>query len=131
MKRGSLDTNVLLRLILNDLPTQHRQARELLNCGGQFVISDLAVGEVVFVLERNYKMARDDIAVVIKSLLAGEQFIANTKVINLALTNFVEHTALSFEDCYLAAQAEIEKALPLYTFDKKLAKRLSTTELVG
>ncbi len=130
MIRGSLDTSVLLRLILNDIPSQHQQARQLLDYEGQFRVSDLALIEIIFVLERNYKMKRTDIAVVIRGLLSNSKLITDDLVL-LALDDFVNHLSLSFEDCYLAAQAEFDKSKPLYTFGKKLAHQIENVELVG
>lgn len=45
------------------------------------------------------------------------------------LNDYLAHPKVSVTDAFLAAQARSEKALPLYTFDRKLASQLAGAEL--
>ena len=56
MNIASLDTNVILRLLLKDMPEQHAQAVRLIGRPGRFAIADTTVIEAVFVLARNYQI---------------------------------------------------------------------------
>ncbi len=130
--RGSLDTSVVLRLLLNDIPEQTREAAKLLRrSGGQLVVADLVFVEMAHVLERYYQLSRLDISELIRSFMQLEVIACNRELIGPALDSFVTHSALSFEDCCLATAAGLNQAQPLYTFDQKLAKQLSQAELVG
>ncbi len=127
---GSLDANVILRIILNDLPEQRVQALKMLD-QGYYHIADTAVVESAFVLQRNYHMDRQSIVQVLNGFLTRENLICNHHLFLQVFPMFVTHPALSFEDCCLAVYAELNKAVPLYTFDKNLAKQVAQAELVG
>ena len=65
---GSLDTNVVLRLLVGDVRDQYISARALVDAG-RFRISDAAIIELVFVLGRHYKFTRDEQNDVVVGLL--------------------------------------------------------------
>lgn len=127
--KGSLDANVLLRVILGDIPEQRAQAIQLLNTG-EFMVADTAVIEAFFVLGRNYGMTRKSATRVVGEFLGQSNIHCNYTLLTKTFPLYVAHPALSFEDCYLAAHAEHSKALPLYTFDQKLAHQLEGAALV-
>lgn len=128
---GSLDTNVLLRLVLKDLPDQHQAVVALLdNSSGSFEVADTTIIEVVFVLERKYSFTRDAIAEDVGGLIAFPRLNCNRVLFERALPLFVAHPSLSFEGCCLSVYAELQAATPLWTFDKKLAKQVPNARLV-
>ena len=128
---GSLDTNVLLRALLNDIPEQHNAAKALIESAGvQYRVSDTALIELAFVLDRHYGFSREHIKEALKGLAAHPRLSCNSGVINESADAFASHPALSFEDCYLAHSAEDTAALPFWTFDKKLASQCDQAELV-
>jgi predicted nucleic-acid-binding protein len=128
---GSLDTNVLLRLLLKDLPEQHQAIVALLDSSpGSFEVADTAVIEIVFVLERNYSFTRDAIAEDVGGLITLPRLNSNRVLFERALPLFVAHPSLSFEDCCLSVYAELQAATPLWTFDKKLATQTPSARLV-
>lgn len=128
---GSLDANVLLRLLLNDVPAQNKAATKLLQSAvGQFAVADTAVIEVVFVLERHYEFTRAQIAEAIEGLMSLPEINCNRGLFTTALPLFTKHPALSFEDCCLAKYAELNDAKPLWTFDQKLANQVLSVKLV-
>lgn len=131
MSTASLDTNVILRLLLKDVPGQHIQAAELISRPGRFAIADTAVIEAVFVLARNYQIPREEIAGAVLEFLRDERYDCNRPLYAKAFPIFTARPSLSFEDCCLAAYAELNGALPLYTFDKDLARQMVQAELVG
>ncbi|MFC5931256.1 PIN domain-containing protein [Cryobacterium melibiosiphilum] len=120
---GSLDANVVLRLLLNDVPDQHAAAVSLLLTGGPFFVSDIAVIETVFVLGRAYGLTRDQQRDSIHSLMILPQIVANVLLHDRALSLYVAHPKLSFEDCCLVTAADLTSHQPLWTFDRKLASQ--------
>ena len=128
---GSLDANVLLRLLLNDVADQHQAALNLIqSTKTQLLVADTAIIEVIFVLERHYEFSRTNITEAIEGLTLIAQLQCNQKLIQPALQLFVKHPSLSFEDCCLAVYAELNNAEPLWTFDRKLARQAITAKLV-
>ena len=54
---SNLDSNVVLRLILNDVPEQASRAARFVDRSSCYV-TDVVVAECVFVLEKTYKLDR-------------------------------------------------------------------------
>jgi predicted nucleic-acid-binding protein len=128
---GSLDANVLLRLLLNDLPDQHAAVEALFQkTFGQLTVADTAIIEVVFVLERHYELSRQAIADAIEGIMLLTEIHCNHMLFEKALPLFTKNSALSFEDCCLVGYAELSDAKPLWTFDRKLANQASSAKLV-
>jgi len=113
----SLDTNVVLRFLLNDVPAQTARVKSLLKRSPLYV-SDVIICEAVFVLENMIGLDRPQISHLLKMLAAVPGLITSfflPDVIDL----YVKKAALSFVDCYAAVEAKTFGA-SLYTFDKKL-----------
>jgi predicted nucleic-acid-binding protein len=129
---GSLDANVLLRLLLNDVPDQHSAVVKLLEqTSGQFLVADTALIELVFVLGRHYQFSRKQIVEAVMGLLELTAIKCNEELFTMALPIFVKFPALSFEDCCLSAYANLQTAEPLWTFDQKLARQAANARLVA
>jgi len=128
---GSLDTNALLRLLLNDIVEQHNAIKKLLHeANGQLAVADIAVAELVFVLERHYDFSRKQVAEAITGLMLLREINCNRALFEKVLPLYVNHPALSFEDCCLSAYAVLGHAEPLWTFDKKLATQADSARLI-
>lgn len=128
---GSLDANVILRLLLKDVPAQHEAALKLFNGskGRQFAIADTAIIEVVFVLGREYELSRQSIVEALRGFMKLPELNMNRILFDRALDLYEDHPGLSFEDCCLATYADLNDAVPLWTFDKKLAKQSPNASL--
>ncbi len=128
----ALDTNVLVRFLLDDEPRQARTARELLErlTGEQpgFVCREVIV-ELVWVLERTYGFSRQRIAGVLDALIATEelQIEASDDVARAALR--YGRGGAGFSDLMIAAAAQRAGAQALYTFDQKAAQMPNATLL--
>ncbi len=126
----SIDTNVVLRLCVGDMPSQVAAANKLLKSSGSVRIDDVAVIETVYVMNRGYNFNREEIAETLLALLTQPNVRCYLAGLQLALRYYCKHPALSFEDCYLTVQAEANQTVPLYTFDRKLANQLQHAELL-
>jgi predicted nucleic-acid-binding protein len=120
-RTSSLDANILLRLLMPDLPAQTERALALIEQGGQFQVADTAVIETIFVLERFYEIPRPELSAIIRALVGNPSLNLNRPLFQESLTLFEKHPKLSIEDCCLAVYAKLNQALPLWTFDSKLA----------
>lgn len=119
---GSLDTNVLLRLLLDDVPLQKRAVEKLLDAGGVFEVADGALFEMVFVLEKVYAMNRILIKENVNVITGNKQFLCNKKLFAHCMPLYVQHENLSIIDCALLTYARLQGATPLCTFDKDLVR---------
>ena len=128
---GSLDANILLRLLLNDVSDQHRAVEALLGrATGKFEVADTAIIETVFVLDRHYGLTRPQAIEAIEGIMALVQIRCNHELFSKALPLYAKCPKLSFEDCCLSAYAELNHAEPLWTFDIKLAHQSPNARLV-
>ena len=119
---GSLDTNVLLRLLLDDVSSHTQAVETLLAQGKVFEIADAAIIEMIFVLEKVYGFARADVQENTYAIVRHEQFICNKVLFECALPLYVNRDKLSIMDCILLSYARVNNAIPLWTFDRDLAK---------
>lgn len=118
---GSIDTNALLRLIINDVPDQSKAMVQLLMQAGVFYVEDIAIIETAFVMDRYYSIPRKGIEYAMSTLLEHKKLIINQMLLRGAMGLYINHPAFSIEDCFLTTYASLKKATPLWTFDKKLA----------
>jgi len=121
-KSGSLDTNVLLRLIVGDVPEQTKAIDQLFLTGSTFELADIVIFEVSFALHRFYEFTREDIAESITAIISHPQINCNKILFERTVELYNRQTKLSFVDCALLNYALLNNATPLYTFDKDLAK---------
>lgn len=128
-KSDSLDTNCLLRWLLNDLPEQSNLVAKLISTGSHHV-ADIALIEFVYVLEKLYGYPRDLVAANLTVIIEHPNINSNRQLFASALPIYTQHPALSFTDCCLATYAELNQAIPLQTFDKKLAAKLPQAQLL-
>src|SRR5438477_8013960 len=113
---GTLDTNILLRLILNDVPDHNKKAREIIERPGTWHVSVLSIVEAVFVLEGK-GFSRYEVKQNVDVICALPNISVNRDIIQPAIELYALHPSLSFVDACLAFEAET--AQPLWTFDKK------------
>lgn len=129
---GSFDTNVILRLLINDIPKQHTAMKELMEQNvNQFAVADIVIIELVFALDRYYGFNRLQIADAVDGLMKLKEINCNRALFERALPLFINHSSLSFEDCCLTIHAQLNDAEPLWTFDKKLANQIANATLVS
>ncbi|PIS23080.1 hypothetical protein COT49_02005 [candidate division WWE3 bacterium CG08_land_8_20_14_0_20_40_13] len=120
-KKTLVDTNVILRFLLNDNPNQAQEAEDLFEKAenNQLEIPDIIIAELIFVLLSVYKLSRRDIVEKIRAVVEHPKFMVNKKIINFALDEFLSKN-ISFVDGYLVALAKTRRGIDLFTFDKKL-----------
>lgn len=126
----SIDTNVILRLIIGDNERQQHKATELL-CRPDidYYIDPVAITEVVFALIRPpYNFSRSDIKRSILGVFKHLNIVYEEDIFEDAFDFFIAHPKLSFVDCYLAVKAASKHAEPLWTFDRKLANQSPTAK---
>jgi predicted nucleic-acid-binding protein len=128
---GAVDTNVLLRLLLDDDAAQARAARAFQRAHGSLFLSHAVLLEASWVLVSGYGFTRDKLAAVVEMLIDADGFvIQEPAVVQGALREFRSSRA-GFADCLILATARSAAMLPLGTFDKQLAKLEGARRLGG
>ncbi|MDR0848846.1 MAG: PIN domain-containing protein [Propionibacteriaceae bacterium] len=128
---ANLDTNAVLRWLIDDIPQQTRAVEHLLSECGEVTVHDAALIECVYALQTVYKASRPAIATALSTLLGHGAFRIDTALWRDIIADYLAHPKLSVVDIYLTHQARRAGDTPLYTFDQKLANQLDDAELVS
>ena len=127
--RALLDTNVVVRHLTGDPPSQARRASAFLAGSHELVLSDVIIAELVFVLESYYGQPRERVAEATRSLLALPSVAVVDNELLLRALELYEFFRLDFAEAYLAALAEGSGIRRVASFDRALA-RLKSIERI-
>ena len=121
----TLDTNVIVRYLVDDDAEQAEAARALverLTSDSQgFICREVAI-EVVWVLERFYRFTRTQIADVLVELTATDSLVVEVADDVARAASTYRHGGAGFSDLMILSAAEKSGAVPLHTFDRRLAR---------
>ena len=124
----AVDTNILVRLVTGDDPSQVPLAQDFISNGAW--VSLLVLAETMWVLVSGYSRKPAAIASAVDMLLNHRELVLqDADVVAAALEHFRSKPGLGFSDCLVLDIARKAGHLPLGTFDRKLSK-LSGTQLV-
>lgn len=116
----SIDTNVLIDWLVSRDESRHRKALDCVRSHTEVQIADVVISELVYVFELIFKMERSLVADNLTYIISRDNVNCNRTLIRNALPLYVKNPKLSWIDCCAVIYAELNDALPLYTFDKKL-----------
>ncbi len=122
----ALDTNLLVRLLVNDDSAQAAKVEAWLakqaSPARPAWVDHVVLCELAWVLERSYDFPRDDINACIAALLDHKHLkVESPGLVRQALALHANQSA-DFSDYLLAARAEAAGYSPVLTFDKKAAR---------
>jgi predicted nucleic-acid-binding protein len=122
----ALDTNVLVRYIVQDDPAQLASAKRLISRfvaeGATLFVPVTVVLELEWVLRSSFEFGKDDVLTTLSSLFsAAELTFESERALEVALQLFRKGSA-DFADCIHVALATQAGEQPLWTFDKSAAK---------
>lgn len=122
----ALDTNVLLRLFLDDSPEQKAAAQHLIATKSSpenpAFVGQVVLCEAIWVLRFRYGYRREELARLLEGLLYASNIeVENADIARAALEDYEQGKA-DFSDYVILRQAAAHDATPLYTFDETLAK---------
>lgn len=123
---GSLDTNVLVRLLVHDDPAQTKAARQLVSQQMErsellFVPTTVAL-EVEWVLRSRYKFSKKDVLTAFSMVLASVELeFESEQALEQALVDYEEGPA-DLADYFHLALSRKRQALPFWTFDVRAAR---------
>lgn len=121
-----LDTNIILRFILNDDPKLSLKAKNIFEKISleqkPIFVSLLAISEVVFILERTYKLSKPEIvkslSVVFSHLKSG---VEKQDLIKQTFEHYTNKN-VSFVDAFHVALMNKKKIKDIYSFDHDFDK---------
>ena len=115
-----LDTNVLLRYLVRDEPTQAARAARELERDERFLVGSVVLCELVWVLETGYGFSRTEIAATLEKILATAQFEVEGKDVALAALDDFRGSTADFSDCLVGRRNRAAGAAETVTFDQSL-----------
>ncbi len=129
-----LDTNVLLRYLVQDDPAQSPRATEIierrLTRRDPGFVSLVSILEIVWVLGTLYKRSRSEIADHVEMILAADTLeVQNEQEIYQAVVALRNATG-TFEDALIGALGAWRGCSATLTFDQNAAKRLNGFRLI-
>lgn len=114
----SLDTNVVLRFLLGDVPEQTDKATILIERQTVYV-TDVIIVEAIYVLEKVYQLSRSDIYELIIGFVGFSNVVHNPRFLIETLDLYKGRSSLSIVDCYACQEARAY-GNELVTLDKRL-----------
>lgn len=123
----SLDTNLILRFVLNDIPDQAERVARLIEDAkpASLAISDAVFFECAWVLAgKPYNFSRSLIGEMLLDVADLPQLNCNHFMLRRAVQLYLKYPSISFLDACLVAYAELDGTTPLLTLDEKLARAL-------
>lgn len=105
--RALLDTNVVVRHLTRDPPDQADRATAFLAAGHELLATDVMLAELVFVLGSYYGVPRDEVAAIVRDLVALPSIVTMDQDLVLRALEVYEGTSLHFVDAYLTAVCEL------------------------
>ena len=128
MQKALIDTNLIIRFLLNDDPKKAIRVEELLSDkNNNYLILDLVVAEIIWVLKSYYQFDKDLIIDKIKALIHLDSISCSKVLLDHAL-DIWEKNNISYVDSYIIATA-ISENLKVYSYDLKFDKVNSVTRI--
>jgi len=117
-----IDSNVLVRFLVNDSPLKSVKIKRMLSARTKkFLLTDVTVAEVVWVLSSYYKFPKKQIVGKILSLLDLPCLEVNSSLLTTALLTYSQNS-IDYVDAYLAAYCLDKGFAGVVSYDRDLSK---------
>lgn len=120
-----LDTNVLLRYLMQDDPHQSAQATALidtLSISNKGFVSLVVIAELVWALSYVFQLSRNEVSALLSSVARMPELRVEKVVVFLRALRLCNTTSADFADCLIAIVAKRAGSSHTATFDRKAAK---------
>jgi predicted nucleic acid-binding protein len=115
-----VDTNVLVRHLTGDPPDMAARATDYLSAATDVYLTDLVLGEVVYVLGSFYRAPRRQVAESMRALLALDSVTCRDPAMLLRSIEVYEVDRLDYAEAYLVACAEGSEVDTIVSFDRTI-----------
>lgn len=130
----AFDTNVLVRLLVDDDPAQSRCVRQILRDVGTaaeaIFISNVVLVETVRVMQRRYDLDRGAVLRMLDLLLSVRTFAFEDRAVVVQALDMFRHGRCGFSDCLIVCVSRQAGCPRLHTFDRKM-KGMAGVELLS
>ena len=117
-----LDTNVLLRLLLDDHRGQNATVKHELEtaalAGSAILVNDIVLAETVWTLARTYGTAKTELLAALHALVETATFQFESRARMLQALELFEDAGADFADCLIVAKNTALGCTTTLTFDK-------------
>jgi predicted nucleic-acid-binding protein len=121
-----VDTNILLRFLTNDDAVKANRVLLLLKRveeGKEKIItSPLVIFELIFTLDKFYKVSRDDIAETVSAIIGLEGFAVEFKTVFISALKLFADKNISFADAFNASAMKSKNIAEIYSYDTDFDK---------
>jgi len=132
---NGLDTNILVRFILQDEPEQARVATHFIenHCTPEEpgYINSIVICELIWVLGKGYRYDKRLLIKVLRQLLASPELVIEQRENTLAALRDYQESNADFSDHLLARINQDQGCITTYTFDRKAARSSAFTQLIN
>ncbi|MDX9871930.1 MAG: PIN domain-containing protein [Clostridia bacterium] len=122
----TVDVDVILRYLTNDVPDQAKQAEELLKRveeGNERVfLPDIILADIIWILEGYYKQTREDIREWITAILSLQGLTFSDKDTALNALDIYVDKKTDWSDAFTASQMLQREITEIYSFDRHFDK---------
>lgn len=120
-----VDTNIILRFLLQDVVSQFNQAKKIFTEAKdgkvKLIIPQIVIFEINFALKKFYNLEKEEIIEKIWQIVSAEHIEVESRGLFFMAIELYRRKSISFADCFLISKAEAEGA-DIFTFDQKLKK---------
>lgn len=118
----TIDANVILRYLTNDVPEQATRAGELLikvEAGSVKVfLPDIILADIIWILEGYYKLPRERISELVTTILSLQGLEFSNKSVALDALDLYVNKKIDWSDAFTASQMLNRGITEIYSFDK-------------
>jgi predicted nucleic acid-binding protein len=115
-----VDTNVLIRHLTGDPPDLAARAKAFLAAADELLLPDLIVAETVYVLESFYEVPVEEVARLIRSVVAFAPIRTLDPALLLRSLEIYETHRIDYAEAYLVASAEQAGVTDIASFDRSI-----------
>lgn len=115
-----VDTNVLVRHLTGDPPEAAARVTAFLADADELLLPDLIVAEIVYVLESFYEVPADQVAHLVRSVIAFRAIQTLDPALLLRALEVYETHRIDFAEAYLVASAEFAGVGAIASFDRSI-----------
>jgi len=118
----AIDTNIFVRVFVDDNARQHAQAVKLVETHGQVFIGTVVMVEAVWTLKKVFKLQKSNLVQFVNAVLEGDSFILEQReIIEAAMFAYADGNA-DFSDYVILESSRNKGVGRFYTFDKEISR---------
>ena len=115
-----VDTNILIRHLTGDPPNLAARATAFLADIDELLLEDVIVAEIVYVLESFYEVPTDEVARLVRAVIAYNPIRVMNPALLLRSLEVYEKHRVDYAEAYLVASAEASGVDRIVSFDRSI-----------